>query len=686
MDRPVLDLANDLFKGKGVCCEPTADALGQAVQRAADEHPGSGHDERVAQFTGWLLTHHLVTLDPMNCGWRIARDAIDELLEQLHLPRVVRRAVQVAQWQARTGRTSLEDDLAASPTMTVLVDFDHTLLLGNSTEVFLDTARPRWLALLLNAVARWLWRKPVIRSLLGRIERDHFRVLVVACLLPWTLPLWRWTGRRLGDRLLNRRLVELVSTPDRRVITVSNGFARIIRPMLRGAGLDWPLVSSGLHPTRPTVRAEGKEAAVARAFPELNLHRTIGVSDSMEDAPFLAACGTGHLRQWPDRWSIAPAYMPFRFTGQAKYNISGLVWQVFTVDLPLVVLAWASSLPHALGMALLFTAMHIVYEWGYWDNQYGRLSSEPRRKRHPAHNRFLAYPIKRMGVLWHIVLAGGGLALLGQLLPVSVGLWAAAMVAMWVTFLIFNRLPHVGRLLTYPLLQCFKYGAYAVVVGVPDVVGLAILTTLVLWQTVHYWAYRLGFNERSLPRIVPRLVLFAGLAIAGHAILDKQLPDTDFWPRFWLLLAVLAMTGKAWFHATRLVAPRAKAVWWRLVRGPLHRMVKAAHHTVSSPHVCYMPFFGNDTSACTDHWSRGAWYLPKVDGVLDRVVFGCSPGLNPGSPPRWMGDYTESTGHFDIVRSRFALLLQLLRARVIVQWKGGANNWIESCSGLGARS
>jgi hypothetical protein len=65
----------------------------------------------------------------------------------------------------------------------VLLDFDETLYLRNSTEDFIDSARPALLALivmrLLDFIEPWRWT--------GGVEtRDVWRVRCIVALFPWT--------------------------------------------------------------------------------------------------------------------------------------------------------------------------------------------------------------------------------------------------------------------------------------------------------------------------------------------------------------------------------------------------------------------------------------------------------------------------------------------------------------------
>ena len=85
----------------------------------------------------------------------------------------------------------------------LLVDFDETLYLRNSTEDFIDCTRPGLLALLLLRVLDVIkpWR------LTGAINtRDTWRVCAISTFFPWTA--WRWRAKVpiLAERYLNQEL------------------------------------------------------------------------------------------------------------------------------------------------------------------------------------------------------------------------------------------------------------------------------------------------------------------------------------------------------------------------------------------------------------------------------------------------------------------------------------------------
>jgi hypothetical protein len=70
----------------------------------------------------------------------------------------------------------------------ILVDLDETLYLRNSTEDFLDCARPALLAVL---VLRFIDIFKPWRLAGGRETRDVWRVCAISILFPWTGRRWR---------------------------------------------------------------------------------------------------------------------------------------------------------------------------------------------------------------------------------------------------------------------------------------------------------------------------------------------------------------------------------------------------------------------------------------------------------------------------------------------------------------
>lgn len=142
----------------------------------------------------------------------------------------------------------------------VIVDFDETLLLGNSTELYLDAAHPRLLsALISKSVAVCLSRTFLKRKDAKGIYLDLARVLAVTVLMPWVYVTWRWIyARKISQEFVNTALLEALSAAGRKVdIVASLGFAFIIRPVCKRIAPDAHLIASGIGMAQ-TLRRNGK--------------------------------------------------------------------------------------------------------------------------------------------------------------------------------------------------------------------------------------------------------------------------------------------------------------------------------------------------------------------------------------------------------------------------------------------
>ena len=87
-----------------------------------------------------------------------------------------------------TGEERVLGDETCGPM--ILVDFDHTLFASNSTELFLATASPSWIASLILGFVRgvlpWHLYDP------RRIRlRDYLSIVAIIVAMPWTFALWR---------------------------------------------------------------------------------------------------------------------------------------------------------------------------------------------------------------------------------------------------------------------------------------------------------------------------------------------------------------------------------------------------------------------------------------------------------------------------------------------------------------
>lgn len=184
----------------------------------------------------------------------------------------------------------------------LVVDFDETLWLRNSTEEFLASVRP----VIVAASVLWLldrlrpWR--IIGGRSGaEIYKDWMRVLAVSLIAPWSLRVWEREAAIRGRRHANLKLEAMIrEARPREVVVLSNGYQRIIAPLLA----DLPLENVRLVAS-PLLRGArwrrlGKQRIAEDRFPEDMLDHATLVTDHVTDQDLLNRVGNGLLCVWPN--------------------------------------------------------------------------------------------------------------------------------------------------------------------------------------------------------------------------------------------------------------------------------------------------------------------------------------------------------------------------------------------------
>ena len=197
------------------------------------------------------------------------------------------------------------DDLAALPGLNdpdspLLLDFDETLWLRNSTEEFFfqSDLRVGQAAVLSLVQAFGPWRFTRDRTLRMH-RRDWMRVGSVVAVRSTLTRDWSDIAAVVGPRYANPDLIELAKATDREVVVASNGFDAIIRPLMDSMGLAHvPLIASPVA-NGARWRQRGKltniEASMGNGF----VPRATFVTDSADDLDVLEAALNGHFIRWP---------------------------------------------------------------------------------------------------------------------------------------------------------------------------------------------------------------------------------------------------------------------------------------------------------------------------------------------------------------------------------------------------
>jgi len=398
----------------------------------------------------------------------------------------------------------------------VIVDFDETLYLRNSTEDFLDSARPGWLAKIilkgLDIIKPW-------RFTGGSATRDNWRVGVLGLLLPWIWLLWHRRAPQLARYWRNVELIEDLRGHDD-IVVASIGFRAIIAPLLKAMAVDSAprLVACRIRALRD--RINGKYAMVSRAHGEAFIRKSLVVTDSQDDSALLATCTCPCLTIWPKaywREALSGIYLPFEYLSRVKRPGSRYVWtSIIQEDYAFWVLASLGAGVafgfHAGGLALLLISFWAVYETGYVDNDHmaAHFEADPRLSETFAGHR-VPTPVL-VPWIWAATTGYFGLAAIaGTWLPPVTGMlaWAGVLTATFLCFRAFNRVDKRSRIWLFGLLQTARISAFAAVLPI-SIIGAAGLAAHFVALWIPYLVYRFmpGKDWPELPVFTMRLFCF----------------------------------------------------------------------------------------------------------------------------------------------------------------------------------
>ena len=421
----------------------------------------------------------------------------------------------------------------------VILDFDETLWLRNSTEEFLASVRPRWLAAMVLQLLGFVkpWR--LLRS--GEHNRDWMRVVAVLMVAPWSLWLWRRQATRLGPRYLNRSLLEAVRRQHRNSVgVVSFGFREIIRPLLGAIDRDLPLTESCslLHGAR--LRIRGKAAGLRAHIGPERLRRALVITDSAVDRDLLEASDKGFLVQWPEaRYEQAGLrpLMPFVYLQKIKRPDENYLRNaILGHDLPVLLLAYAvistEPLLASIAVVLYVFSFFAAYETGYYEND--RLGLLIERKPKVSENFHSLGRHFSPGFAWSAAIVLAGLSSLMAFeshswIPDTIGHqgWFGFL-AMWAVFILFlvvmrllfrwqNVIHPQGRIVPMLGLQVGRVLGYAAILPT-TVIGALFCVAHGVSRWIPYLVYRFGGSRKEVPNHVNclmLLILFAGAVAIG---------------------------------------------------------------------------------------------------------------------------------------------------------------------------
>lgn len=401
----------------------------------------------------------------------------------------------------------------------VLVDLDETLYLRNSTEDFIDTARPALAAYLvlklLDILQPW--------HLTGPGTRDVWRVRVVLLAFPWVLPMWRRRAAGLARGATNIALSEALKSRAEPPVIVTLGFRPIVAPLLAAMGFaEARIVSARIW--NAADRRGGKLAFMRRELDPATLRESLCVTDSLQDMPVLDACAHPLRTVWPQARfhpAFAGLYLPGRYLTRIKRpNKRYIRRSILQDDLALWILCsvWLAPLPllHMAGLLCLLVSFWAIYEQGYADNDRIAAGFEAAPRLSETYGVIHVATPAVAPWLWAAAAGLAGLALIGGASlpdPAHAAIWTGVLIATALCFRLFNRLDKFTRIWPYGLLQLARCAAFATLVPVVPMAPAAIgAHTIEKW--VPYIVYRRGGGMAwDLPLHLLRLGFFLVLIL-----------------------------------------------------------------------------------------------------------------------------------------------------------------------------
>jgi hypothetical protein len=402
----------------------------------------------------------------------------------------------------------------------LLLDLDETAYLRNSTEDFLDSARPGLAALLLlrllDAIGPWRWTG-------GEATRDLWRVRVVATFIPWIWNLWRKRVNSLAAQFANRRLLDAVARRAGPTIFVTVGFQPVVAPLIAALGFpDAHIVAPRLSTTQDRLR--GKLATALDALGDEAVAKSMVLTDSLEDLPLLDRCARPLWTVWPDaryRPALSSIYAPGQYLTRVKrpgkhYILRGIILEDFSLWVLCSILEAPSVVTNVIGLLALLISFWAIYERGYVDNDWIGLNYEHAPKLSGNFGQIEVATPRLLPWIWASVFGLVAVFLLcepGKHALRGVVAWTAVLIVTRLSFWLYNRWDKGSRIWLYPTLQLLRSASFAVLVPIGLPASLAI-GAHVLARWVPYYIYRTDRKDwPDVPVFLVRLLFYSLLSI-----------------------------------------------------------------------------------------------------------------------------------------------------------------------------
>ncbi|AFZ35032.1 hypothetical protein Sta7437_1465 [Stanieria cyanosphaera PCC 7437] len=424
---------------------------------------------------------------------------------------------QVGCYKPNSPTTTIEAIKTASKDTPIIIDFDETLLLRNSTAEYLNSLQPRLIGALLlrifNYFQPWNWLPSSIR---GKDSRDWFLIIGTTLLLPWTLLLWQKKAKQLAKDFSNNEIISALNQNNQADVVVATlGFNLIVIPILKHIPINYSQIVTCRFWRGAIDRHKGKLQMVIDALGVEAVESSLVVTDSSDDIPLLAKVAQPYYVIWSQAKYTVPMndlYLPFFYLEKVKRPGQKYLFKaILGEDLWIIWLSysWLSSqrLIHALSMLLLLISFWCIYEVGYWENDLVAEKYEEKPVLSESYYNYQQISNVWQPWLWSFCFAVFGIIFLvasqnnfvtanlslenGKILALPLIKWISFLAVVRGYFWIYNYVNKRTRIWLYLPLQIYRYFGYLLITPI-NLVGTILLVTQVLTRYMPYALYRYG--------------------------------------------------------------------------------------------------------------------------------------------------------------------------------------------------
>ncbi len=454
----------------------------------------------------------------------------------------------------------------------LILDFDHTLFLSNSTEEYLSVAQPRSLCAILLALLDWIKVWEIFPAENNRVVyRDAIRVILVSVFFPWSYLFYIQRIPSLLKEHLNSEILEIaVSKKWNKIIIASNGFSFIIKPLLAQINIQVDdVLSSQILPTKQGIRTVGKRVYLEELLSDAELKQSVFISDNPEDKALEGSVNQFmfYENQQAKRFKTGQnVYIPFVYThtskrGNSNHLLNVVLFSDYSICLLVYVHIASISLQLVASILFLVLSFWCIYEACYFENDLYELRNESKHKNMELMEyvkKIQDFPLERNAWVWAVSFGFFGLFLLENDGGTSIAplfssdlltnllFWVIWLLALRVVFRLYTHSSFSNRVVGYPVLQLFRLAGPALFLAV-DFIGAFLIVAQVVNGWFGYLMYRTGGDRSVASNGLVRHVVFVML-VSALAIVQKEL-GVFMTPQFLMILC------------------------WSLVRGNLKRII-----------------------------------------------------------------------------------------------------------------